>query len=168
MSGSYEREYVAGLISAMALCGVLASLDRGGSPLTIARGAATLLTVLGALGIGITLTRRTLLWLRGRRQPTQWLAEWLFFTGGLGWSLLIPGALALMALHGEPGTGAYLVVLALAFITIMFVAAGAFLGFVFLLDEKKGKYVFLAIVHVPAVLFFSIALRMLAAAWRAI
>jgi hypothetical protein len=80
----------------------------------------------------------------------------------------VPGAAALLALHGEPGTAAYLVVLALAFITIMLVGAGAFFGFVFLLDDKRGKYAFLAIVHVPAVLFLSIALRMLAAAWRAI
>jgi hypothetical protein len=152
----------------MAVCGAIASIDHGASPLTVARGAAKLLTILGALGIGITLTRRIILRLRGRRHPTQWLAEWLFFTGGLGWSLLLPGAAAFFALHGEPGTSAYLAVLVLAFITIMFVAAGAFMGFVFLLDGKKDKYAFLAIVHVPAVLFFSIALRMLVAAWRAI
>ena len=166
--GPAERLYVTSLAIALVACGALAIFSRSEPPPDVAKSAATLLTILGALGIGITLTRRVLARL-GRRNPAgQWAPEFLFFTAGLGWGLFVPGAAALIALHGEPGPGSYLLVVALACITIMVVAAGGFLGFAFLLGEGKYKYPFLAVVHLPAVLFLSIALRLLSAAWRAI
>jgi hypothetical protein len=164
-----ERAYAVGLASAITVCGALATLDRGDSPRTVALGAATLLTIIGALAVVITHSRWIILRLRGHRSPSISLADLFFISGGLGWSLLLPGAAALIALRGEPGTGAYLIVVALSFITIILVCAGGVFGFVFLLTEKKKqRYALLAIVHVPAIVFLSIDLRLLVAAWRAI
>jgi hypothetical protein len=124
-----------------------------------------LLTVLGALGIGLTLARRAFRLLRGRRYPNEWPVEFLFFTGGLGWSLLVPGALALILLRGDPGPIALLIVSVTGVLTIMLVGGGTLFGLVFLTSEKLD-YRLMAIIHLPAILFFSVAFRLLTAAWR--
>jgi hypothetical protein len=127
-----------------------------------------LLTVIGAAGIALTRARKIIGRYHGRRNSDGWIVEWLFTSAGGGWFLVVPGALALLALRGDTSFAGFYVAAALALFMVFAVGVGTVaFGFLSMAGSARDVLTFWALALFPAVVFIALAVRLLAVALTA-
>jgi hypothetical protein len=139
------------------------------SPLENARYTALLLTAMGVVARTLASARALAGKMRGQRLAEPWPPEILFASTGIGWGLLVPGALAVWALYGNPPH--YFVATLLGLVTT-WIVAGAAGTFAFVTSWLGGTFrqylIAQSVVQIPAILFLVTALKLVIVTWRAI